>query len=324
MKNKTLSAIAMLFALLLTFTATAAPTLTIAFGSCNRQDHPQPLWERILQQAPDIWIWTGDNIYGDTEDMAVLKAKYDQQKATPGYAALVKHSTVVGTWDDHDYGVNDGGKEYPRREAAQQLFLDFFDVPNDDPRRARKGVYSAQTFGSGKQQVKVIALDTRYHRDLIGSEGDVLGDEQWQWLEKELRGSTAQVHILLSSVQFVSFEHRYEKWGNFPAERQRMLALLNDTKAAGVVFLSGDRHHAEISCQTDTGLSYPLYDITASGMTHYTEKPFVEKNQYRVGRVFQGFNYGLMKVEWMAEGPKLDIAIMDQENAAVRRVRVQF
>ncbi|MCR9083112.1 MAG: alkaline phosphatase family protein, partial [Cyclobacteriaceae bacterium] len=36
----------------------------IAFGSCNRQNRPQPLWQPIVSDNPDLWIWMGDNIYG--------------------------------------------------------------------------------------------------------------------------------------------------------------------------------------------------------------------------------------------------------------------
>jgi alkaline phosphatase D len=324
MKMSFMSILAMVLSLAVVGSAAANDTFSIAFGSCNRQDAEQPLWEGILAQDPDVWVWTGDNIYGDTEDMGVLAAKYAQQKKVSGYAALAKHCPILGTWDDHDFGVNDGGKEYPMREASQQLFLDFFDVPKTEVRRQRAGVYSAQIFGEGDRQVKVISLDTRYHRDKIGTDGDVLGEEQWRWLEKTLRASTAKVHVIATSIQFVSREHKWETWGKFPRERQRMLTLLKDTGALGVVFISGDRHHAEISCQIDAGLGYPLYDVTASGMTHYTEKPFTEKNQYRVGRVFQGLNYGLMTLEWAEAGPVVDVAVVDLGNRAMRRARVRF
>ncbi len=44
----------------------------IAFGSCAGQDQPQPIWEAVLAQDPQLWIWAGDNIYGDTEDMELF------------------------------------------------------------------------------------------------------------------------------------------------------------------------------------------------------------------------------------------------------------
>ncbi|NJO02630.1 MAG: alkaline phosphatase family protein, partial [Bacteroidia bacterium] len=115
----------------------------ISFGSCNRHNAPQPLWGPIVENNPDLWIWLGDNIYGDTEDMDTLKAKYDAQKSRPEYQALLKTTPVVGIWDDHDYGVNDGGREYSRRVESQQLMLNFLDVPGDAPQRSQMGAYAA-------------------------------------------------------------------------------------------------------------------------------------------------------------------------------------
>ncbi len=53
----------------------------VAFGSCNRSDLPQPLWTPIIETRPDLWIWTGDIVYGDTRDMAVLAGKYARSAA---------------------------------------------------------------------------------------------------------------------------------------------------------------------------------------------------------------------------------------------------
>ncbi len=64
-------------------------TLTrIAIGSCNRSDLRQPLWQTIVEQKPDLWIWLGDNIYGDTEDMDKLAANYQRQKNNIEYQIL--------------------------------------------------------------------------------------------------------------------------------------------------------------------------------------------------------------------------------------------
>jgi len=46
----------------------------IAFGSCNKQCKPNPMWRAILNCKPDVWFWLGDSIYPPTEDMAYLRA----------------------------------------------------------------------------------------------------------------------------------------------------------------------------------------------------------------------------------------------------------
>ena len=53
------------------------PIITkIAFGSCGWQDEPQPVLALAAEQKPDAFIFLGDNIYGDTESMDTLQAKY--------------------------------------------------------------------------------------------------------------------------------------------------------------------------------------------------------------------------------------------------------
>ena len=55
----------------------------IAFGSCAHQDKPQPIWKSIAAAKPDVFLFLGDNIYGDSEDIAVIRRKYDQLNAIP-------------------------------------------------------------------------------------------------------------------------------------------------------------------------------------------------------------------------------------------------
>jgi alkaline phosphatase D len=292
----------------------SAQVSRIAFGSCSRQDLAQPLWQHVVADDPDVWVWLGDNIYGDTSDMAVMREKYARQKSHPGYQALLGTASVIGTWDDHDYGLNDGGKEFRARRESQQALLDFLDVPADSPRRAREGVYESHTYGSPGRQVKVILLDTRYHRDPIGSGGTVLGEEQWAWLERELRNSTAQVHLVASSIQVVPEEHRFEKWANFPAERERLFQLIGETRAPGVVFISGDRHIAEISKLEGSAAGYPMYDITASGLTHTWRQHQSEANRHRVGEMLVALNYGVLDIDWRAR--TLRFTIIDDKHEA--------
>ena len=298
----------------------AAPLTRIAFGSCNSQERPQPLWDAILANRPQLWIWTGDNIYADTEDMTAMAAMYAQQKSQPGYRRLLAACPVIGTWDDHDYGLNDGGREYRQRAPSQQALLDFLDEPPTSPRRRRRGVYASYLYGPPAKRIKVILLDTRYHRDAPGPTADVLGAEQWKWLEDELLGSTARVHVIASSIQVLASEHKYEKWANFPASRRRLLTLVRETAPAGTLFLSGDRHLAEISRYDSLGWAQPLYDITSSGMTHsYSSFPG-EPNSLRVGEVFRYENFGLLQVDWSSEPPAVVVQIRDEENGVRRSV----
>ena len=205
------------------------PVQTIAFGSCNDQNRDQKMWSSILENQPDLWIWLGDNIYADTRDMKVMKSKYQLQKNHPEYQNFRSQVPIIGIWDDHDYGVNDGDATYPLRAESKQLMFDFLDVAADAPqRKAGRGAYSSYTYGPAGKQVKVILLDARYFREplqedknsdqryLPNPDGNILGVAQWEWLEKELSQSKAQVHVIGGGIQFIPEEHNWEKMGQFP------------------------------------------------------------------------------------------------------------
>ncbi len=293
---------------------------TIAFGSCNKQGEPQPLWDDILAQRPDLWIWLGDNIYGDTDDMKKMRSMYAKQLAQPDYRQLITTVPVVGTWDDHDYGVNDGGKEFAPKAASRDLLLEFLAVPKNQPVWDREGAYQAYTFGPTGRRVKILLLDTRYFRDaLVASAdtarryganalGDLLGEAQWRWLEAELSNSDAQVHLIGSSIQVLAEDHGFEKWANFPRSRQRLLDLIADTQAPGVVLLSGDRHIGEISRYDAPGVAYPLYDLTSSGLTHVYEEAD-ESNRHRVSDLIKVLNFGLITIDWNSNPIRLTYQI---------------
>ncbi|MBC8081869.1 MAG: alkaline phosphatase family protein [Hymenobacter sp.] len=302
--------------------------LTVAFGSCNRIDLPQPLWPVIAKDKPDVWIWLGDNIYGDTDSMTVLRRKYDVQFNLEGYRTFrAQVPTIIGTWDDHDYGRNDAGKEYPYKKESQQLALDFLEEPAGTPRRAQEGLYTSYEYKVGSKKVKVILLDDRYHQDELKKNvlkayvpnptGDILGAAQWQWLEQQLTNSTADAHIIGSGIQFLPQQHPYEKWANFPATRQRFLNLLVSSKAKGVLLVSGDRHIGEISKITPAGMKYPVYEVTSSGLTHPAVNNKSEANEYRVGPLVNQKHYGLFRFREQGKSLLVTAALKGEDGLVI-------
>jgi alkaline phosphatase D len=269
----------------------------LAFGSCNKPSLPQPLWSWVRAQAPDAWMWLGDIVYADTQNIRRTRNLYRRQAERPEYAALVAQTRILGVWDDHDYGKNDAGSEYPKRVESQAALLDFLGEPPDSPRRQRRGTYESYEFGSGDERVKVIMLDGRFHRERPGQDADTLGDEQWAWFEKELEGPPAALTVIASSYQVLSEEHYHEKWGNFPRARARLFELLRSSGTPGVVLVSGDRHFAELSRFDDPGIGYPLHELTSSGLTHaYSNAD--ESNRHRVGNLYPKLNFGVVRVDW--------------------------
>ncbi|MDZ4148494.1 MAG: alkaline phosphatase D family protein [Flavobacteriaceae bacterium] len=284
----------------------------LTFGSCNKVDLENKLWDDILLNNPDVWVWGGDNIYADTGDMDKLQKMYNLQKSNPNYLAVLHKTKVIGTWDDHDYGLNDGGVEWKYKKESEQLFLDFMDVPKDDTRRSREGVYHAVDFTTPKGKIKVLVLDTRYFRSSLekspiknrryeptsDTTKTVLGEEQWQWLENELNTSDADFNILISSVQFLSNKHGFEMWGNFPNEVTKLENVIVKSKAKNAIILSGDRHIAEFSEKKVKDLPYSLVDFTSSGLTHVYKNYSGEENPYRVGEVYHVVNFGVLRFDF--------------------------
>ena len=309
---------------------------TIAFGSCSNQDKKQDMWQFVLQCKPDVWIWLGDMVYGDTENMNVLRKKYLQQKLDPRYQILREKCQIFGIWDDHDFGENDGCKTYPKKKESKAEMLKFLDVPSDAAVNLREGAYQSYEIGSANKKIKVILLDGRYFRDELKKrlnglaryhpnlEGDMLGEAQWEWLEKELANSDAQVNIIGSGVQVIAEEHGYEKWANFPNARQRLLQLIAKTNPTNPIIISGDRHLAEISKIQLEGMDTPLYDITSSGLTHTVPLKLgkLEPNKHRVGERIQERNFALLKFDWTTEPVTIKTEIRGVENKLYKELNL--
>lgn len=290
----------------------------IVFGSCNKHDQPQPLWEVIYQNHPDIFIWAGDIVYNDTEEASIMAANYAKQKEQPGYRQLrttLRPGRVLGVWDDHDYGADDAGYLYPKRDASQRQLLDFLDEPPQSVRRGTAGIYTSKTYSHGPHLITVILLDTRYFRENPGPQADILGERQWEWLAEVLRQSRSALHFIVTSIQFVAEDHPYESWGKFPAAKARMYRLIRDSGVPGVIFLSGDRHFAELSVQKDPALvPYPIYDLTSSGMTHSWQDLRAEENRFREGKFFTGLNFGLVDIDLGFAAPRIFLQVRDKDN----------
>ena len=293
----------------------------LSFGSCNNQNSTNKMWDEILKNNPDIFIWGGDIIYSDTYNMEVMEKNYIKQKNNPTYQNFTQQVPVIGTWDDHDYGVNDGGLEYSKKEEVQQLFLNFFDVAASDSRRLQEGIYFSKKTHINKHSINIIILDTRYFRtaltkDKTGTKryipnqhdnGTMLGEKQWIWLENELKNSTANFNIIVSSIQFLSSEHGFESWGNMPNEVRKMNRLIAGSKAKGVLILSGDRHISEISKDTISNVSYPLIDFTSSGLTHSYRSFKGESNKFRVSKVVSSTSFGMLYFNFQENSVLLEI-----------------
>jgi alkaline phosphatase D len=311
----------------------------IAFGSCAESSKPQPVWDAVLARRNDLFVFLGDNIYGDSRDMSVLSAKYAELAAKPGFERLRETTPLAAIWDDHDFGENDAGGDYPMKDASRKLFLDFWREPADSPRRRRDGVYASYVFGEPGKRVQLILPDLRYNRtamtplELGGADYEawararvaagkplpgpymrnpdrnatMLGERQWQWLERQLE-APAELRLIGSSVQVLADFTGWEGWANFPRDRDRLFDVIRRKKAGGVLFLSGDIHYSELS-KLDVNVPYTLWDLTSSGLTEEWRVPTPNAN--RASEVVADANFGYVDIDWRGSATKFALGIVD-------------
>lgn len=325
--------VALLMAPTLSDAGEPEPLTRIAFGSCVHQDKPQPIWKAVNADEPELFIFMGDNIYGDSRDINELREKYQKLSENPGFQTLRHQSDVIATWDDHDYGENDAGKNYPLKEASRQLMLDFWREPADTERRTRdSGLYTSYLYGPPGQRVQVLLLDLRWNRTALnsvsrkvyenarkpnnqgpyspteGADAVLLGEAQWRWLEAQLK-EPADLRLLVSSLQLLPEFTGWESWANFPDARQRLFDLIREQSVENLVILSGDTHWAELS-RLDGAAPYPLWEVTSSGLTE--EWKAVSPNRHRIGSATHRNNYGSIQIDWQAPSPQMTLSIKDQ------------
>ena len=142
-------------------------TYTIGFGSCITEKREQPIWKAIKEENIDEFFFMGDNVYGDSDDGLLIEMKESYKKQKNMFPDWVFSKKLNAIWDDHDYGKNDGGFEYPLKQQAQAMFLEFWKVAKDDPRHLREGIYFNEEKEIFGRTINLIALDTRYHRCLL-------------------------------------------------------------------------------------------------------------------------------------------------------------
>ena len=275
-----------------------AESIKIGLGSCLDQDYPQPIWQSIKKEDLNHFIFLGDNVYGDTRhgSLRKMKSAYDKQKKV--LPDFLNDISIFSIWDDHDFGINDGGADYRFKRRAQELYLDFWEISKDDDRSNREGIYFSKNEIFFDKKFKFIFLDTRFFRsklkgkksnyiENIEPDATILGNAQWTWLENELK-SDFDFLFIFSSIQIIAKDHRFEKWSNFPIERAKLFELLEQFNDKTILF-SGDRHRAGIYRKNG------IIELTSSSMN----KPgssFSETDSYLIGKTYPQENYGVLEI----------------------------
>ncbi len=298
---------------------TDPPAFAAAIGSClyiNEKDVDRPGTpygsdERILTSIastkPDLMLWLGDNTYYREVDWNTsegLRYRWTHTRSLPELQPLLGSVHHYYMWDDHDFGPNDADRSYRLRTEALAVHKLF----------AANGTYGTLetpgTFGRFEwADVEFFLLDDRFHRSPNGSPDGpdkvMFGRPQLQWLKDALINSRAPFKIVANGNQVLNPLSEFEALVQFRTEYDDLLAFIKSNRIPGVVFLSGDRHMAEL-IRLDDSTFYPLYDFTSSSLTAGLSRPRGKEvdNPYRVPGtlVSDAHNFGMLRFS----GPRTD------------------
>ena len=320
----------------------------ILLGSClDEEKGPSGAMMSLPGEAADLFLMVGDNVYGDRDgpayvnndpDLGELKESFADLAAREDFQNVRQSVPMMVSWDDHDFGANDGGSEFAFRGLAERIHEVFWGLEDEDVGKW-PGTYYARTFGPEGQRTQVIMLDTRFIRTALtptddwgakgkerylpapsGSMQDMLGAAQWTWLENQLR-EPADLRFIASSIQIMPTVHGWEAWSTMPDERARLFDLIERTDASGVVFLSGDRHTAFIYEEAGV-LPYEANELTASSLNVAFARESTERDDRQIGAGFAPENYGTVEIDW--DTRTIDLNIKDNTGQTTRTTHIAF
>ena len=320
----------------------------ILIGSClDEEKGPSAALNSIANEKADLFLMVGDNVYGDRDGRSYVNNQANLDELQESFADLAarddfqrvraRHPMMVA-WDDHDYGANDSGIEFPFRSLAERIHEVFWGLDGEDVGQW-PGTYYARSFGPEGQRVQIIMLDTRLFRtgltptDEYGAKGkerylpapagsmqDMLGAAQWTWLENQLQ-QPADIRLIASSIQIMPTTHGWEAWSTMPDERQRLFDLIKRTDATGVVFLSGDRHTAFLYEEAGV-LPYTASELTASSLNVAFATETDERDVRQIGDGYPPENYGAVEIDWT--GRTVSLVVKDNAGETVRENVLDF
>lgn len=298
------------------------PAFSFVAGSCfyvNDTDYDRPgkpyggeyeILDQIRNIKPDFMVWLGDNVYmreGDFESRSGIYYRNTHTRSFPGLQPLLALAPHYATWDDHDYGPNDSDWTYPLKQHSGEAFKDFW--PSESyGSGGTEGVTSSFVWND----CQFFMLDGRWYRTVDRENGTILGEQQKYWLKEALLYSQAKYKFICVGGQFLNDAKVFENFSNYQAERDEIIGFLDDNNINGVVFITGDRHHSEISkLKTEKGNIF--YDITSSAITSSTGT-HDEPNTLRVpGSMIGVRNFAVFKVSGDRKNRKLMVEFKDSK-----------
>ncbi len=276
--------------------ANDAPSrLRFGFGSCALNDD-EPIFGAVAAWDPDVFLFVGDNFYGDTPDRDAQRQFYRHAYGLPLRRDVTHLASILSVWDDHDYAGDNEDGNAPGKEDALRVFEEYTANPGygttDIP-----GIFTTQRYGP----IEFFLLDDRYYRGLDDS---VLGDAQEAWLYDALAASDATFKFLVSGSQFTT-QGTTDSWAEWPTAQQRLMDAV--AGVPGVVFLSGDVHHSEL--RLVPGVGYDVPELTSSPLAR--NSPGSCPGDSEILSCYAADSFIGVEVDTTLADPTLDVSIFD-------------
>lgn len=293
--------------------------VTLAFGSCVhvKRQPEQPIFDAIAAAGPDVFVFLGDNSYYDRDDVkdpARMWARVREQRQHPDMRRLIASTPILAQWDDHDFGPNDSDRTFELKHVARDIFAAYF--PNPSFGEEGQGIYTRASLGP----VDLFLLDNRTFRDPNrqpnSPDKTILGARQRAWLIEGLAASRAPIKVVATASQFLARYHAFESWQLARDEREAILDAIRDRRIEGVLFISGDRHLAEVVRWPADRVGYPLWDVTASPLANSSFRAGGSvPNPDREFIYGDGNNFGWLEVD--ADARRVRLELRDQRGETI-------
>ena len=138
-----------------------------------------------------------------------------------------------------------------------------------------------------------------------------------------MKSSQATFRFVCIGGMVLSTANAFENFAHyFPEERDYLLKTIQKERIQGVIFLTGDRHHTELSAWHPKG-GVAVYDLTISPLTSGAYPGDGDENRFLVpGTVVETQNFGVLEVSGPRESRSLLISVYDAEGKKLWENRV--
>ncbi|NDV61216.1 alkaline phosphatase family protein [Puniceicoccales bacterium CK1056] len=267
---------------------------TIGFGSCayiNEREggydrmNSKPygdgyeIFESIYEVNPDAFVWLGDNIYyrePDWTSRTGMIHRWTHDRSIPHLRPMLATIPQYATWDDHDYGPNDAGREFWNKGMAKEIFSLF----NGNPSAGVPGIPGIFTYFAWGD-VHFYLLDNRTHRTTpglalgqFGYPPQQLGKAQIDWLIESMkynrmqsRSSYPSTFNIIGIGSQIFSPHSKDGLQRYPEEWQYLIDRLIAEELHNTIFISGDVHFSEASRLVVEESNFTVTEFTSSPLT---------------------------------------------------------